>query len=149
MTHDVLMTIARLAAQHFNARSASIALVEDKELVFVAVGGPDVHRDLVGARFPISEGIAGFVARSGEAVLSDDLEHETRFSEDIATATGFMPERILAVPLTHQGRTYGVLSVLDRATYNKPDEDLALATRFAAQAGVAAAARTAALDITR
>ena len=105
--------VARVAAE---GRSASVALVDElcDELVFVAAAGEGAD-EVLGARFPCGEGIAGEVVRTGRAVQVGDVGHDPHFAADIAMETGVDPETIAAVPLYHGSRIVGVLEVLDPA----------------------------------
>jgi signal transduction protein with GAF and PtsI domain len=117
----------------FGAAACSCALaVEDGgELEFVAADGAGAE-NIVGVRLPISRGIAGFVALSGQAIAIADLASDERFARDIAEATEYVPSSILAAPLLDQdGETMGVLEVLDPA---HPDDD----SRMGAQRGTVA-----------
>jgi GAF domain-containing protein len=119
--HDELLeSIAETARSLFGAAACSIALVADEEgddprLEFrVAVGrGAESVVDL---SVPASEGIAGFVLRSGQPLVIEDVSADARFAGGVASETGYVPTSIVAVPLeTHRG-VIGVLEVLD------PDE---------------------------
>jgi GAF domain-containing protein len=116
--HDELLeSIAETARSLFGAAACSIALLEaegsdEPKLVFrVAVGrGAESVLDLT---VPASHGIAGFVLRSGQPLVIEDVRSDPRFAGAIAGDTGYIPTSIVAVPLeTHRG-TIGVLEVLD------------------------------------
>jgi GAF domain-containing protein len=116
--HDELLeSIAETARSLFGAAACSIALLEDEDgdeprLAFqVAVGrGAESVLDLT---VPASEGIAGFVLRSGQPLAIEDVSRDARFAHAVAGETGYIPTSIVAVPLeTHRG-TIGVLEVLD------------------------------------
>jgi GAF domain-containing protein len=116
--HDELLeSIAETARSLFGAAACSIALLEDEEseeprLAFrVATGrGAEAVLDLT---VPASEGIAGFVVRSGQPLFINDVNRDPRFAHSVAGETGYVPTSIVAVPLeTHRG-TIGVLEVLD------------------------------------
>lgn len=111
-----LQPLAAAAAALLGARAASIGIVDavSHDVVFVAVAG-EGEDELVGARFPSSEGVAGAVIASGEPLVVRDLVADTRFARDVATASGYVPDAITAIPLTRDGATVGVLSALDPA----------------------------------
>jgi GAF domain-containing protein len=123
----VLHAIAEVALGLCGARAASIALVDavGRDVVFAAAAG-EGGDDLAGARFPLGEGVAGAVVSSGAPVVVDDLLAEPRFARDVATATGYVPDAIMAVPLVRGGRTIGVVSLLDRGAGRPAAEDVAL-----------------------
>jgi GAF domain-containing protein len=135
----LLSSIVEAAARIFGAAAASILLVDEGEgaLVFkVAYGASD--RDLVGTRIPINQGIAGYVAMSGQPIAVSDVAQDTRFNRDFAKSTGYVPRSILATPLLVGERVLGVMEVLDKI--NGPSfgmQDMELLGLFARQAALA------------
>jgi GAF domain-containing protein len=112
---DLLHSIVEVARAIFGARASSIMLLDEQadELVFRAVAGEGSDR-LVGQRFPASTGIAGWVLVSREPLVIEDVSKHERFAGDVAAATGFVPQGLMAVPLVREERALGVLEVLDR-----------------------------------
>lgn len=97
------------------ACSCALALEDGGELEFVAADGAGAE-NIVGVRLPVSRGIAGFVALSGQPIAIGDVARDERFARDVAEATEYVPTAILAAPLLDdQGETIGVLEVLDPA----------------------------------
>lgn len=121
MPHAALQPLAATAAALVGARAASIGIVDEvgRDVVFAAVAG-EGQDELVGARFPVSEGVAGAAIASGTALVVPDLAADTRFARDVATASGYVPDAITALPLVRDGRVVGVLSVLDPARDDVP-----------------------------
>jgi GAF domain-containing protein len=115
----LLKSIAEAACVVVGARGASVALLDEAngELVFVAATGPG-SEDLVGARFPVAEGIAGHVALTGEATEVRDVWRDIHFARDIASEIGYEPDAITAVPVKHGSHVDGVLSVMDPTNGN-------------------------------
>jgi GAF domain-containing protein len=113
---ELLGSIAETARSLFGAAACSIALLEEDEdgerLVFeVAVGrGAESVLDLT---IPASQGIAGFVVRSGQPLIIDDVSRDARFAGSFAGQTGYVPTAIAAVPLETDRGILGVLEVLD------------------------------------
>lgn len=56
-------------------------------------------------RFPVSHGIAGHVARTGEVVLCDNVANDNRFNSQVDLRTGYKTKTILCGPLK-TGETY-------------------------------------------
>jgi signal transduction histidine kinase/putative methionine-R-sulfoxide reductase with GAF domain len=89
-------------------------------------------------RIKTSQGIAGFVFRTGKTLLLGDAYDDNRFNPEIDRRSGFRTRSVIAAPLRHVGgRVLGVLEVLHR----RPDffgaEDRALVEAVASQiAGV-------------
>ena len=135
----LLQSIVDVARTIFAAQASSIFLFDEEadELVFEAVSGRG-EGTLIGARFPSSTGIAGFALVTRQPLVVDDLSADPRFSRQRAESTGYVPNGIVAVPLLHDERVLGVLSVLDRAQ-DRPFglAELELLSRFSTQAAIA------------
>lgn len=99
----------------FSAAACSCALVrpDGESLRFAAADGVGAEA-IVGVSLPIGRGIAGWAVMSGQPIVVGDVRKDARFARDIAEATDFVPETILAAPLVDDaGAVLGVLEVLD------------------------------------
>ncbi|MFI9785571.1 GAF domain-containing protein [Kitasatospora sp. NPDC051984] len=137
---ELLQSVVDVARAIFGAQAGSILLLDHQsfELVFQAVSGQG-QEFLIGRRFPAGQGIAGWVAGSGEPMIVDDLRRSTSFDQEVAESTGYVPDALMAAPLIHGDRVLGVLEVLDPAA--GPTRaclpELDLLALFARQAAVA------------
>jgi signal transduction protein with GAF and PtsI domain len=113
----LLHSIVEVARSVFSATAASIFLIDHStgELVFEAVSG-EGDSELRGTRLPAGTGIAGWVAASGEPMLTDDVASTSHFSLTAAESTGYVPRSIMAAPLIRNGDCIGVIEVLDRGS---------------------------------
>jgi hypothetical protein len=142
-----LCATARLA---FGAAAVSVArIVEGPDgggLHYEAADGEGAEA-IVGVRLPSGQGIAGYVAATGQAMAVDRVADDPRFAHGVAESTGYVPTTLLVVPVIGDGgEPIGVLSVLDRSSEVGPAPParrassggggLELATAFAAQAGL-------------
>ncbi len=131
---DGLTAMAEATRATFGAAACSIVAVdhETSEVVWVASAGEGAAQAL-GMRLPVTRGLTGYVANSGEAIAVDDVGRDARFASDAASDAGYVPTSMLLVPVIVDGQVVGVLSVLDRAA-DRPSvaTDLELATAFAA-----------------
>jgi signal transduction protein with GAF and PtsI domain len=137
--HDeLLQSIIETARAIFGAHASSIILYDEPadELVFRAATGNEAN-DLIGRRFPAGEGIAGYVLRSREPLILEDVSEDPRFARDIAESTGYVPRGLMAVPLLRGERTLGVLQVLDRASAGFKLAEMDTLALFARQAALA------------
>ena len=137
----LLGAIVEVARAIFGSQAASIFLYDEEsdELVFEAVSG-EGEDDLIGRRFPSSTGIAGWVLVTRQQLVIDDARSDERFGRAAAESTGYVPNRILAVPLLHEEEALGVLEVLDPpAGRRDPLADMELLSLFASQAAAALA----------
>lgn len=136
---ELLQTIVEAAARIFGAAAASMALVDESagELVFRVAYGVG-SETVVGMRIPLDQGIAGYVANTGQPIAISNVQSDPRFARDTAERTGYMPRSILAMPLLVDDRVIGVMEVLDKL--NAPSfgmQDMELLGLFARQAALA------------
>jgi GAF domain-containing protein len=144
---DLLRSTVRLTRLVFGAAAASIFLYDPARdvLVFEAASGRGEDR-IVGTTIPPDHGVAGWVFQTGETMVLNDLASDTRFDRTLAESTGYVPEAIVAAPLTLD-EPLGVLEVLDAAPGRFDDlgamEVLSeLAEHLAASMSLLQAART-------
>nr|WP_236654596.1 GAF domain-containing protein [Streptacidiphilus anmyonensis] len=138
-TAELLQSVVNVARAIFAAEAGSILLLDraTDELVFRAVSGQG-QDFLVGRRFPAGQGIAGWVAASGEPLIVDDLRRNTAFDRLLAESTRYVPDALMAAPLIHGAEVLGVLEVLDPAPAARASlPELDLLSLFARQAATA------------
>jgi GAF domain-containing protein len=137
----LLQSIVDATVRLFDAEAASIALFERNpdRLEFRVAAGPQ-GAGAIGKSVKPSQGIAGFVYSTGQAIALSDVASDPRFDRKTAEKTGYVPRSIAAVPLTDEQGTHGVLQVLDKkgsATFDL--RDMELIGVFASQAATAIA----------
>jgi GAF domain-containing protein len=117
---ELLGAAAAAARTIFHANAASVLLVDEttNELVFAAVDGEGAET-LLGRRISADTGIAGSVFASGEPAAVQDVATDPRFAASVAEASGYVPTELMAAPLVHDGRTLGVIEVLDRPQFSQ------------------------------
>jgi signal transduction histidine kinase len=136
---QLLQDTMQLAASVIDAAASSLMLVDEarRELIFAVAHGA-MGAQLRSQRIPMSEGIAGWVATHGEAVIANNVTKDSRFSRRVDARTGFLTRSILAVPMQLRGKTIGVLEVLNKHDDEGFDEeDLRLLLALAAPAAIA------------
>jgi hypothetical protein len=68
-------------------------------------------------RIPVSVGIAGHVATTGEHVVIADAYHDDRFNKTVDVKTGFKTRNMICVPLkTKRGAVIGVVQLINKTT---------------------------------
>ncbi len=136
---ELLQAIVEGAARIFRAAAASLALVDEAQQalrfrVAYGVGGDQV----VGLTIPLGQGVAGYVASTGQPLALSNVKSDTRFARGTAEKTGYVPRSILAVPLLSGERVIGVMEVLDKLNADSFGmEDMELLGLFARQAAMA------------
>ncbi|MDX2250979.1 MAG: HD domain-containing phosphohydrolase [Nitrospira sp.] len=98
-----------------DAEAGSLLLLDEttNELYFdVAHGekGDAVQR----TRLRHGQGIAWHVARTGEPVIVNDVQHDTHFFRHVDQASGFVTRNMVCVPVTAHGHLLGVLQAINR-----------------------------------
>ena len=69
---------------------------------------------------PLSKGIAGYVAETGEHLVINDAYKDDRFDQQIDITTGYHTRNILALPVqNNQGETIGVYQAINKMSGNK------------------------------
>ena len=139
-SNDALLnSIVEAAARIFGAAAASILLVNEEEQVLefkVAYSPSD--SGLIGTKFPLDKGIAGYVVMTGQPIATSNVNQDARFDQDFAKSTGYVPNSILATPLVSGDRIIGVMEVLDKIDASSFGmQDMELMGMFAQQAALA------------
>jgi GAF domain-containing protein len=135
----LLRSITSTAREIFGAAACSLALLspDQSELVFTTASGQGAE-SVLNLRIPSNQGIAGYVVMSEQPIVVSDLRQDPRFATDVADSTGYVPQAILAVPVSSPRRLLGVIEVLDRdASRPAADQDMRLLSVFADQAALA------------
>ncbi|MEO7294695.1 MAG: GAF domain-containing protein [Candidatus Limnocylindria bacterium] len=135
----MLQSIVDATVRLFDAEAASIALFEqDPDRLEFRVAAGEQGAGAVGLTVPPTQGIAGFVYSTGQALSLSDVANDPRFNRDAAEQTGYVPRSIAAAPLLDEEGTVGVLQVLDkRGSPTFSLSDMELLGVFAGQATVA------------
>lgn len=135
----ILRSIVETTATLFGADAASIALYDPAtdRLVFEVAAG-EQGQGVVGVSIGPTDGVAGYVYSTGQAIALSDVAADARFGRSTAERTGYVPRSLIAVPLADDDGVIGVLEVLDKRGDGGFDlRDLELAGAFARQATVA------------
>jgi signal transduction histidine kinase/DNA-binding response OmpR family regulator len=134
---ELLSQIINLATTVIGAGTGSIMLlnVEKKTLTIQAAVGID-DRVIGETSLQLGTSIAGYVAQSGEPVMVEDIEKDSRFGR--AAKTHYKSKSFLCAPLKVKNEILGVINLTDKAGGEKfSREDLRLLTTFASQAAMA------------
>jgi Nif-specific regulatory protein len=101
-------------------------------------------------RLRLGQGVAGYVAQTGEVVNVPASHREARFYDGVDAQTGYRTETLLAVPMRDRtGRILGVLQLLNKSGGPFDARDEALVLGLASQAGLAIETTTLYADLAR
>ncbi len=138
---EELMNLVMEKAQTvMNAEASSVMLINEETGMLecqIALGSvQEKVKDTI--QLELGQGIAGWVAQQGKAVIVPDVDNDTRFYSNIDHSTGFKTRSILAAPLKVKDRVIGVAEVINRRD-SQPfsEDDLAIFITFCRQVALA------------
>ncbi|MCX7838779.1 MAG: ATP-binding protein [Anaerolineae bacterium] len=131
---EVLTLIIQAINREINVESGSVLLREynSDQLYFAKILRGDAQH-FSSLRIKIGQGIAGWVAQTGQSVIVDDTSKDTRWYSGIDRVTGFTTRSILCVPLIAEGETIGVLELVNKVDGSFTQNDLRLLEAIATQ----------------
>ncbi len=111
----VLKNVLEKTAELLRTEGTSILLLDRSQgrLYFHTATG-EKERELKQFSIEVGEGIAGWVARTGQSVFVPDVSRDERFSARTDRKTGFETRSILCVPLKHEGEVIGVIELVNK-----------------------------------
>lgn len=137
----VLRTIMELTSKLMKAEASSLILIDEptQEMKFTAVWGGK-EQEVKKIKLKVGEGIAGWVAKTGEPLVISDTTKDTRFYKKADEQTKFKTNSIIAVPLKIKDKIIGVVEALnriDRESGEFKQSDIEIFSTLANQAGIA------------
>ena len=126
------------ATRCVGADAASLLLLdpETDELYFEAATG-EKGAQLKEIRLKPGQGIAGWVARRGGAMIIDDVRGDRRFNAEVDRTTGYETRTMIVVPVASKERMLGVLQAINKKEGHFTDDDLEMLETLAHQVGAA------------
>jgi Nif-specific regulatory protein len=114
---DLLPLVIRHTQEVLNAEGCSLLLVDEAgtDLYFPVTSSAQegVDRRLQNLRFPVSQGIAGQVVRTRQALLVDDVSRNQFFNPEIDQETGERTRSLICAPLRRGDEVLGVIEVIN------------------------------------
>lgn len=122
-----------------DAEASSIFEIDKvKEELFFRFARGNRGRKAREIRLKMGEGIAGWVAQTGEPAVVTDITRDERFSTTVDRKTGFETKSILCVPLKIHDEVVGALQVLNKkSNLSFTEADISLLSSFSDQIAVA------------
>jgi GAF domain-containing protein len=142
-TLDLSQVIERLlqaVTERINTEGASLWMIDAAQkgrLICWAASHSDQGIAPVNLRLNPGQGIAGWVARTGEGIIVPNAPEDPRFFPGIDEQTGFHTRSILAAPLWTRDAVIGVLEVVNKLQTDFDPNDLVLVETLAASAATA------------
>ncbi len=137
-TKEIRKRAIEAAQSLVEAEAGSLLLVDEEtgELYFeVATGekGEKVRE----VRLKKGEGIAGWVAEKGEAVIVDNVKKDPRFFSGVDQKSDFTTRDIIAVPVRTKDKNIGVLEAINKKNGHFDNDDLEILQAFSNQLAIA------------
>ncbi|MEW6264047.1 MAG: sensor domain-containing diguanylate cyclase [Thermodesulfobacteriota bacterium] len=112
---ETLQKIMHHIGEIFTPLNWSILLKNPKSgnLNFSLVVGQNASK-LRGLQLPAGEGIAGWIADTGEPLIVEDVTKDPRFSTRVDQFTGFTTHSIIGVPLKSNEKVFGVIELINK-----------------------------------
>jgi len=135
---EVLQSILDQTSEALNVEVVSLALIEFQsgELVFRASTGKHIQ-NVVGFRLKLGQGVAGWVAKEGQAAIVPDTSQDPRFDPDVDNITGLKTRAIACAPVRWQGQVIGILEALNPLERTFEPDALLLLSGISGLAGTA------------
>ena len=108
-----------------NVEAGSLLFLDHGELE-LAVAFNTQLESMKKFRLKMGQGIAGYVAARGEAIIVNDTQKSPHFFPGVDRHTGYTTLSALCVPMISQGKVIGVIEVLNKINgdFTPNDEDL-------------------------
>lgn len=125
---ELLKVVMETAQASVRARFASLLMLDDKsnKLQFYQASGEGTSQ-LKLVEIPQGVGLAGIVAETGEAIVSNDVQKDKRWLSKVSEMTDLDVKSIASLPLNLSGVIIGVVQFLDKqdgGIYSETDMDV-------------------------
>src|SRR5712691_1161633 len=111
---SILQTIMEKMAEYFRPDTWSLLMVdEEKDELYFAIAVGAAAEALAKARLKVGEGIAGWVAKHGQALIVPDVQNDPRFSSRLDEMTRLQTRSVICVPLRSKHRVLGVIQLVN------------------------------------
>jgi Nif-specific regulatory protein len=136
---QLLELIIETATKMMQAKASSLLLLDEKaKKLYFKVATGEKKEEIRQFEINLGQGIAGFVAERGEALLIPDVKKDPRWCKKISEFTGFETRSIACVPMKNNGQIIGVVEIIDKEDGSAiRNEDMRLLTVFAELASLA------------
>lgn len=136
---QLLALIIETATRMMRANASSLLLLDQKtKKLFFKVATGEKKEEVRKYEINLGQGIAGYVAETGEPLLIPDVKNDPRWYKKISESTGFLTHSIACVPMKMDGEIIGVVEIIDKEDGGPIlEEDMKLLTVFAELASLA------------
>lgn len=136
---QLLQLIIETSTKVMKAKASSLLLLDNKaQKLYFKIATGKKKKEVKKYGVNLGQGIAGYVAETGEPLLIPDVAKDERWYKKISESIGFQTRSIACVPMKIEGKVIGVVEIIDRED-GRPiqEEDLRVLTTFAGLASTA------------
>ena len=129
----LLELIIETATRMMDAKASSLLLLDPKsKKLYFKVATGEKKEDVKRFEIELGQGIAGYVAQTGESLLIPDVRKDPRWYKEISESIGFSTRSIACVPLKVMDEIIGVVEIIDKADGGSiSNDDLKILSVFA------------------
>jgi len=137
--NTLLHIVLSLLEELFNPEGTSVLLLdsEKKNLYWEISRGEKSEFFKPDIKLPIGEGIGGYVAQTGEPVLSNDVTEDPRWASSYDKRSGFRTRSLICAPLKSHGEILGVIEIINKKDKEFSIRDMIILEIIASQTGSA------------
>ncbi len=119
----ILEIILETAVSNLRADRGTVYLIDpQREEIWSKVLQGDMKVEI---RLPVGQGIAGYVAQSGEHVMLEDAYEDSRFNPDVDRKSGYRTKTMLCMPMKNRNaRMVGVFQIINKKNGLFDDDDV-------------------------
>jgi len=111
---EILLTIMEKMAQFFGPERWSMLMVDEKaQQLYYAIAVGEDSASLKGLRVPLGEGVAGWVASTGNPLVVPDVSLDAQWSAFSRAHPDLRIQSIACVPVRSGNQTLGVIQLLN------------------------------------
>lgn len=135
----LLKKVADLLREGFQYQNVQIFWVdlENNAIQVRALAGHLDGKIPLGTNWPLDRGIAGWVARTGQTALCNDVQNDSRFDAASGVVSGFETAAELAVPVVVKDETVAVINIGGVESHIFDETDVKTLETLAGQLSVA------------
>lgn len=131
---DLMREVMVLVQNETKAEASSLYIVdEERQEIWFEVALGEKGDQLKEIRLKIGDGIAGWVAQTGEMINLKDVNDDPRFKKSISKKIEFKNKAMVAVPVKSKGKILGVIQVINKkggGFFDKRDEGFIIQTAY-------------------
>jgi diguanylate cyclase (GGDEF)-like protein len=135
----ILRIILQRAQRLIKCEAWALLLIRDeKQLEFVATKGNRDKGKTKRSPIQVGQGIAGWVAKTGQSILCQDVTKDRRFQKEVDQVPPLDTRSVLCVPIVNKKQVVGVLEMINKLgddPFNEKDKELV--ALFVDQAAIA------------